>query len=80
LWAIGTVGNSRPDSSDGSFFQEILMDGLILGQLGMESRGENVALLDEHRHTVATTQHADTLADAADNRGADEDHLQGAAT
>jgi len=51
------------------------MDGLVLGQLGMEGGCEQTPLLDQHRQAAGAAEYPNALAHAADDGGANEHHF-----
>jgi hypothetical protein len=59
--------------------KEELVDAGVGGEFGVEGGGEQAALADEGRGTVAGGEGFNAGADARDARGADEDHLERAA-
>ena len=59
--------------------EEELVYTPVVGELGMEGRGQQVAGADEHGVIVATGKDLDARAKTADARRADENHLYGAA-
>ena len=59
--------------------EEELVDAGVVGELGVEGGGEDVAGADEGGVAVAGGEGLDAGAGAGDAGGADEDHLDGAA-
>jgi hypothetical protein len=55
------------------------VDAGVFAELGVEGGGEGVATADEGGLAVAGGESFDAFAEAADARGADEDHLDGTA-
>ena len=56
---------------------EMAVDAAVGGELGMESGGEDVSLLDEDGEAVALGEDVDAGSGLHDARGADVDHFQG---
>ena len=58
---------------------EMAVHAAVGGELGMESGGEDVSLLDQDGEAVALGEDVDTGSGLHDTRGADVDELHGAA-
>ena len=78
-WSFAGLSGDRLRGHDVLPYQieKVLMHSWIVRELGMERRGEYVALLNESRFVRVFREDFDTRADAINDRGADENHLHG---
>ena len=70
--AVHLVGSPRRTPGASDHLQEIRVDAVVAGQLGMERRAQHVLLADHHAVAVALGERLDVRAGALDPRRANE--------